>query len=179
MELGINNIAKYQNDLIASAEFNKTRRGHIKANALFSDTALLSVPISLNLVTNTLVKTMGGPEYDIKVNYQKFPQTPDFRGAFSLTKTTDSIMRTTLLCAFIFPTVALFAIQPIQETVTGIKHLQRMNGVSVLSYWGVMYFVDLVVYTLMTLLALIAFSVFDCLLGVKLYQGLEIGIRYN
>lgn len=169
-------MIKYHNKMVVAAEFNETKEGgRISANALFSKSALIGIPVSMNLLTNAIVKTVGGPEYDIQVNYQKFPQTLMFNGITSAQDVSDAIMRTTLLTTFLFPTIALYCIHPIQEILTNIKHLQRMNGVSGLSYWGTMYVADLIVYTLMTLLSLLAFYLSDIFLDIRLYQTKEIG----
>lgn len=178
LKVGRDNIAKYHNNLIVAAEFNKTADGATtNANGLFSKSALLGVPISMNLLTNAIVKTVAGPEYDIQVNYQKLPKSATVDGFMGALDFGLASMRTILFSTFLFPCVALFVIQPIQETLTNMKHLQRMNGVSALSYWGTTYIADLIVYTVMTLLALLAFFVSDILLDVRIYQTKEIGER--
>lgn len=174
--MGRESLARYRNYLITAAEFNKSDSGSmIYANGMWAEAAIISMPISMNLITNALAKTLAGPEYDIRVSYQKLPQTIEFGTILDTGNFFDSLVRIFVLSSFFFPTVALFAIQPVQEVLTSMKHLQRMNGVSSFSYWGITYVADLILYAAMTMLVLLGFMISDMVLGVKLYYAKELG----
>lgn len=69
---GTENLEFYEKSLVTAAQFSKTD-GVIDAIALYSHTALHSLPISLNLMLNSLVKFFLGDSYSINMVNLPFP----------------------------------------------------------------------------------------------------------
>lgn len=55
----------YRQKLIAAAEFNETDKEPL-VNVMYSNLALHGLPISLNLVMNTILKVYAGDEFSIE-----------------------------------------------------------------------------------------------------------------
>lgn len=70
--MGIENIEFYKKYLVAGAKFYKND-GNIEAIALYSNCAYHSLPISINLVMNSLVKFYLGDSYSVSVSNSPFP----------------------------------------------------------------------------------------------------------
>jgi len=165
------NIAEYRNNFIVSAEFNATEN-EILVNGFYSGLAIHSVPLTVNLLSNTFIKTFAGDQHSILISRQALPNTLastriQMPGAESLT-------RVLLFCSFFFPTVALFVLHPLQETMTKVKQLQRMTGVTSVSYWATMFAVDYLIYTTSVLLITLGFYIMDVILDIRLYHTVEI-----
>lgn len=155
-----------------SAEFNSTKNSTILANGLYSGIALHSVPLTMNLLSNALIKAFAGDQHSILISRQQLPNT--IMSSRLQAPEAESLSRVLIFCAFFFPTVALFVVHPLQETITKVKQLQRMTGVTSLSYWGTMFTFDLVLYTICILLITLAFYIMDIILGLRLYYTTEI-----
>ncbi|XP_011644080.1 retinal-specific ATP-binding cassette transporter-like [Pogonomyrmex barbatus] len=168
----LEDIVKYRNNLIVSAEFNTTENNTILANGFFSSLALHSVPLTVNLLSNSFIKAFAGNEHSIVVSRQQLPNT-----LFSTrmeSPDAESISRVMIFCSFFFPTIALFVIHPLQETMTKVKQLQRMTGVTSLSYWSTMFAFDLLIFTVCVLLVTLALYIMDVILDIRLYYRVEI-----
>jgi len=165
------NLVEYRNNLIVSAEFNDTEN-NIWANGFYSGIALHSVPLTVNLLSNSLIKALVGDEYSIIASRQQLPNTI-FSSQIQLPEA-DSMSRVLLFCMFFFPTMSLFVMHPLQETATKIKQLQRMTGVTSLSYWSTMFAIDFLIFTIGVLLITLAFYIMDVILDIRLYYKVEI-----
>ncbi|KAM0731026.1 Phospholipid-transporting ATPase ABCA3 [Formica fusca] len=165
-------IAEYRNNLIVSAEFNATENSTILANGFYSGIALHSVPLTVNLLSNTFIKTFASDQHSILISRQQLPNT--LVSSKLEAPEAESLSRVLLFCSFFFPTVALFVVHPLQETITKVKQLQRMTGVTSLSYWGTMFVFDLLLYTVCILLITLAFYIMDIILDLRLYYRTEI-----
>lgn len=171
LNVSVDNIAKYRNHFIVSADFNSTNNDII-ANGFYSGIALHSVPLTVNLLSNSLIKTFAGDKYSIHVSRQQLPNT------LATTRLempeAESISRTSLFCTFFFITVAFFVSHSWEETSTKVKQLQRMTGVTSVSYWGTMFIFDFLIYTVAVLLIVLAFYLMDIILDIRLYHRIEI-----
>lgn len=165
-------IAKYRNNLIVSAEFNATENSTILANGFYSGIALHSVPLTMNLLSNTFIKKFASDQHSILISRQQLPNT--LMSSKLEAPEAESLSRVLIFCSFFFPTVALFVVHPLQETITKVKQLQRMTGVTSLSYWGTMFVFDLLLYTVCILLITLAFYIMDIILDLRLYYRIEI-----
>ncbi|XP_012054736.1 PREDICTED: ATP-binding cassette sub-family A member 1 [Atta cephalotes] len=165
------NLVEYRNNLIVSAEFNDTEN-NIWANGFYSGIALHSVPLTVNLLSNSLIKALAGDEYSIIASRQQLPNTI-FSSQIQLPEA-DSMSRVLLFCMFFFPTMSLFVMHPLQETATKVKQLQRMTGVTSLSYWSTMFAIDFLIFTIGVLLITLAFYIMDVILDIRLYYKVEI-----
>ncbi|XP_011705290.1 PREDICTED: uncharacterized protein LOC105460538, partial [Wasmannia auropunctata] len=119
-------IVEYRNNLIISAEFNDTESNVTWANGFYSGSAIHSVPLTINLLSNSLIKAFASDKYSIIASRQKLPNT-----LFSTAiQTADLQFFVFIFCSFFFSTVSLFVVHPLQETETKVKQLQRMTGVT-------------------------------------------------
>ncbi|XP_018306221.1 ATP-binding cassette sub-family A member 1 [Mycetomoellerius zeteki] len=164
------NLVEYRNNFIVSAEFNATEN-NTWANGLYSGIAIHSVPLTVNLLSNSFIKAFAGDEYSITASRQQLPNT-----IFStqILPETDSMSRVLLFCIFFFPTISLFVMHPLQETATKVKQLQRMTGVTSLSYWSTMFAFDFLIFTISVLLITLALYIMDVILDIRLYYRVEI-----
>ena len=165
----IRKLNMYRNNFIASAEFNTTA-DVIHANGFYSERAVFGIPATINMLSNTLLKTFTEDDtYSISLTAQAFPKLV----AEPEVMTIDHLTR--LLVIFLAPAVALYVTQPLQENSSGIKRLQSMTGALSLSYWGSMYLFDLVQYTISIVLLIGALVSVDLSMDTQLYHGTEIG----
>ncbi|KYN32310.1 ATP-binding cassette sub-family A member 3 [Trachymyrmex septentrionalis] len=165
------NLVEYRNNLIVSAEFNDTEN-NIWANGFYSGIAIHSVPLTVNLLSNSFIKAFAGDEYSIIASRQQLPNMM-FSSQIQLPEA-DSMSRVLLFCMFFFPTMSLFVIHPLQETATKVKQLQRMTGVTSLSYWSTMFAFDFLIFTIGVLLITLALYIMDVILDIRLYYKVEI-----
>lgn len=176
LALGKENMAIYKYDTIISAEFNKSADGIINANALYSSAATLSIPISVNVVSNTLLKATLGEEYNIEVIYQELPGFSYRVYRYHSVDNAFNFLKSLLLCIFIFPAISLFIVQPWQENASRMKSLQRLSGISSLTYWTSTFFVDLAIFLCFTLFTLMGLVLFDLIFGGNIYHITELVI---
>lgn len=172
LNFSLRDIAEYRNNFVVSAEFNATENSTISANGFYSGTALHGVPLTMNLLSNTLIKAFAGDQYSIEISRQQLPNI--LMSSRLEAPEAESISRVIIFCAFFFSTVALFVLHPLQETATKVKQLQRMTGVTSLSYWGTMFIFDFLVYTICVLMITLAFYIMDIILDLRLYYKTEI-----
>ncbi|KAJ8686329.1 hypothetical protein QAD02_022123 [Eretmocerus hayati] len=171
LDYASDNIFFYDNHMIAAAEFNKTDT-KIVANAFYSEKACYSFPISMNMLSNTILKSLLGDEYSIMLSVQKLPS---LNAIVYLDFSSVQAFTTAIIFVFLFfPTTALFVLHPIRESTANVKQLQRMTGVSSFMYWGTIFFFDLLVYLLMALLIVFGFIYMDYILNLKMYGSKEI-----
>lgn len=167
----MDNLAEYRNNFIVSAEFNDTGNNTL-VNGFYSGVALHSVPLTVNLLSNSLIKIFVNNKHSIQVSRQKLPNT--LASTKRQVPEEESLPRTLIFCSFFFPTVALFLGYPLQERTTKVKQLQRMTGVTSMSYWGTMFILDFLIYTICVLLITLAFYIMDVILDIRLYYRVEI-----
>lgn len=163
---------EYRNNLIISAEFNDTDVNTTWANGFYSGLAIHSVPLTVNLLSNSFIKAFAGDQHSIDISRQQLPNTL-FSTKIELPQA-ESLSRVLIFCSFFFPTVALFVVHPLQETMTKVKQLQRMTGVTSVSYWSTMFAFDFLIFTTCVLLITLALYVMDIILDIRLYYRTEI-----
>ncbi|XP_053973007.1 retinal-specific phospholipid-transporting ATPase ABCA4-like isoform X1 [Hylaeus volcanicus] len=171
LDRSLQDIAKYRNRYIVSAEFNISN-GVLNANGLYSGIAIHSIPLTVNLLSNALIRSAAGSEYSIHVSSQQFPNS--LSSTVLPVPETESLSRVLMFCCFFFPTVALFLVHPFQERETKMKQLQRMTGVSSVSYWCTMFTFDLIILTASVLIIVLGFYAMDVILDIRLYYKIEI-----
>ncbi|XP_031838095.1 ATP-binding cassette sub-family A member 17 isoform X1 [Nomia melanderi] len=167
----VESISDYRNHYIVSAEFNISD-GSLYANGFYSGIAIHSIPLTMNLLSNVLIKSVAGEEYSIRVSSQRLPSSLSATQFY--VPETESLSRVLIFCCFFFPTVALFVVHPFQETETKMKQLQRMTGVTSVSYWCTMFTFDLIIYTASVIIIVFGFYFMDVILDIRLYYRIEI-----
>ncbi|KAJ8686326.1 hypothetical protein QAD02_022120 [Eretmocerus hayati] len=167
MEIGRKDINSYHHYVIAAANFTKTAEGGLSGIALHSSSASFSWPISLNLLTNAILKSLTGDDYSISLTSHQLPYRsagyyPDMPKIVSLSLTIAIIY-------LVYIMVALIVIHPVRETSTTVKQLQRMTGASCFTYWGSMMVFDMAIFLFVTTLIIAAFVGFDISLGLHMF----------
>lgn len=140
----------------------------LNANALYSETAGFSLPIGINIISNTLYKTLSGDDYTISVSDHPLPKLRSYTSY-------DLYTLSLLFTFFLFPAIAFFGIFPSQEISSGLKHLQTMTGIPSYIYWGCQFIVDFVLFLLLIIVCLIALSIVDHVVGLEVYWSTELG----
>ncbi|KAL7306039.1 hypothetical protein TKK_0001504 [Trichogramma kaykai] len=175
MKLIKTNFQYYNNHLIAAAGFDKTSNGTLSVNAFYSNNPFYSLPISVNMLSNTLAKTRLGNDVSISFSLQPLPSsTKLYQDNTMLNGFTTSVIFVFLF----FPTLALFVIHPLRESSTGVKHLQKMTGVSYFSYWGTILLLDFIVFLVLVGLIIGGFIAMDLILDIRIFQQKEILILF-
>lgn len=170
LALAVEDLVAYRTKFIVSGEFSMTNET-IVANGFYLGSALLSVPATVNMMTNTIVKVLtGDDEYSISVSAEELPRSYE---PYSI-QSTNSFVLTLALIAFLGPSVAQYVIQPLQEKSSGVKQLQAMTGASSLAYWGSIYLFDLLQYTVSIIILISLFVIVDTSYGTQYYHGTEI-----
>ena len=175
-------MAAYRNNLIAAATFEVNQLQELKANALYSAesfTAHFSQSISFNLLSNTIIKTLIGDEYQIDLSVQNLISKPylyQFERLYD--NTVFNYIRVLLLIVFLFPSVAMYIIHPLRESSSGIKELQRMTGVTGFLYWGTFFLFDFLVFFISMIFILIGLYCMDLAMDLRFFYGTEISKFY-
>ncbi|XP_043500226.1 ATP-binding cassette sub-family A member 7-like [Polistes fuscatus] len=167
LSLGKKDIVDYHNHLVVSAEFNGTNTSEITANGLYSGTMMHSIPLTMNILSNTILRSLTGEKYSIEISKQQLPDSFSFYEI-------DPLSQVLTLCSFLFPTLALFVIHPLQETSTKVKQLQRMTGVTSVLYWLTMFLFDFLICIISALFITLGFYIMDIILDIRLFRDTEI-----
>lgn len=168
IKLSSKDVTVLRNNLVTAIEFNMTGKS-LNANALYSETAGFSLPIGINIISNTLYKTLSGDDYTISVSDHPLPKLRSYTSY-------DLYTLSLLFTFFLFPAIAFFGIFPSQEISSGLKHLQTMTGIPSYIYWGCQFIVDFVLFLLLIIVCLIALSIVDHVVGLEVYWSTELGI---
>ncbi|KAF7992262.1 hypothetical protein HCN44_001587 [Aphidius gifuensis] len=162
------NKVVYRNKMIVSAEFNRTAN-NLLANGFYSGTAIRGIPITINCISNTLVKHLTDNEaIQIHISSQQLPKNDNKEA-----QSTDASTVTLSMIIFLAPAIAFYVTHPLSEATSGIKQLQDMTGASKISYWGSMFIFDYCQYVISVLLLLASFLSIDIFLGTQFYYGKE------
>ncbi|XP_008205027.1 phospholipid-transporting ATPase ABCA1 [Nasonia vitripennis] len=177
LNLGEENYASYSYRMIAAGEFIH-RRNALRARTLYNSMqATYALPISINLLTNALLKAFLGADYSITVEAQELPHGDMvdriIRRTFGL-EIVEVVIVPMIFVFFFYPLVALFVIHPMKEASTNIKHLQRMTGASGLGYWGTMFLFDFIVMLILIVLTIVGFVVMDVVLDLRMFNAIAI-----
>lgn len=162
--------------MIAAAELNKTAED-ITVNALYSVTASFSLPISINLLTNSILKSLVGDDYTLELTSHQLPKEDDFMGSGGDRDETVLIQAISVFAPFfalLSSICSLFVVHPSTEFTNGIKQLQRMSNASYFSYWGSMFIFDAIFLLLVVIMIIISFVFTDYYLQLRMFQMHEI-----
>lgn len=149
-------------------EFNSAN-----VTAFYSENLGYSVPLTINLLTNAILKNITSDDYSIDLSIQNMGVETDDVFYPRYMQELEPINLAILVLAFI-PAVALFILHPLRESVTRIKHLQQITGASYLTYWGTMFLFDLVVFYLLIALIMTSLVAIDSVFDLRMYYGKEI-----
>lgn len=158
--IGKNNMDDYERSLIVSAEFGSAG-GQINLNAMYGSLALHGLPISLNLLSNSLLEYVKPNAYFINVTNNPIPYETDV-----MTRNIMGSLEKALNWMFLIPLAftimfGLFIIFPQEERMSGVLHLQCMAGVSKFTYWISNFMFDLALYLSLSFITIILLLSFD------------------
>ncbi|XP_063977334.1 uncharacterized protein LOC135162614 [Diachasmimorpha longicaudata] len=163
-------IGIYRNRYIVSAEVNQTQLG-VNVNGFYSGTAYLGIPLTLNTLSNAMLKTVTKDHsHSIEASIQQIPSS----WAIQQREIADGWMITVAIIVYIAPAIGLHVAQPLNEALSGIKQLQNMTGASKLAYWICMFVFDYIQYIISTLVLLGSLILVDQSLDMKFYGETEI-----
>ncbi|KDR09441.1 hypothetical protein L798_00662, partial [Zootermopsis nevadensis] len=156
---GDSNIQKYHTKFIIAAEFNSSASGVEVLNAMFSSTAIHGAPISLNALTNSILKTVSQEKSITAVNHPLQSREHEFGDDIGRYVGVVVLWVTLMPFGLLFVTGSCMTF-PLTERVSKAKQLQLMTGTSPLAYWFTCFMWDLLLYMtiafILTLIVLIA-----------------------
>lgn len=136
--------------------------------------ARFALPISINLVSNAVLKTVFGGDHGIDLSYGElslFKDNSTFGNAINWMHI--GYIVAVILAFFIFPAVSLFVVHPLRERLSNVKHLQRIAGVSATAYWGIIFAFDFVIFLVISVLFVAKFVLTDFLFNLHLFEWQE------
>lgn len=151
------NIAKFREKMIVAAEF-KCYNNSVMANAMYSNTAFHGFPISVNIMSNALLKFFSN-ESSIIFSYEPF-KIKEPQGIAM-----EKILMLTVLWMLCIPLGVLYVVcnfiaNPLLERVSKSKHIKFMAGVNPVTYWLAHFLWDLVCYSVIMIILLVPIIVF-------------------
>ncbi|XP_043460752.1 phospholipid-transporting ATPase ABCA1-like [Leptopilina heterotoma] len=178
VNFGRKDYADYRNNLIGGAEFKTEQFTYKKeVNVLYSEYVDNSVQIMINLVSNTILKKLLGDDHQIYASREQLRNENSFK--FYYHNDTYNYVRALLMLLCLSPTFALYVIQPLKESITGLKKLQKMTGVTGYLYWGSFYLFDLFFFLLTIIIVYIfGFYIMDINGNLQLFHSTEIGVMF-
>nr|CAH7744096.1 unnamed protein product [Callosobruchus chinensis] len=171
---GVENIIYYKEHIIVGAEFDTTSED-IKATALYNVEAIHSVPISFNLITNSIAKALLGDDYSISATNWPLSSRLEFLDNQEYMK-----VKVTLLWLILIPIACLFVLgsfilYPWVEKSTKFDQLQYMCSTTPAFYWFINYISDLAIYALIMVVMAGIISIFSA----PFHGGTEFGILFT
>ncbi|KAF5283848.1 hypothetical protein FQA39_LY04668 [Lamprigera yunnana] len=167
---GVRNIEFYKQHLVIAAEFFQLGEERF-AKAMYSNNAIHGSLISLNLLTNAILKGLTSDQYSVTVQINPLPG-PKVHASGKI-----YLMQVLTLWYCLLPLgmvllTALFIFVPQTERITYIKQLQIMCGISRVLYWLTCYLWHLVLYTLSIGLVLIILYTLNEFLSIShIFRG--------
>lgn len=133
---GLYNISFYHKNLIVGSELNSTDDNYT-INALYGNLPQHGPPISLNLATISLIRTVTKNEnYSISVTNNPLPRSEeDYFEIFNL--------RMIIICSVYGMVISILVPILHTENIIGLRHIQHMIGVSRPTYFFSQLSVDL------------------------------------
>lgn len=141
--------------------------------ALYNDKLDYSVPLSINLATNAILKSMDD-DLSIDLSIQNIENETQYSKDYWPYLQLLDVLTAAVLTLFLLPIIILFVLQPLRESLTHVKHLQRITGASGSTYWGTMFVFDLTVFFILIALIMIGAIAVNYILDLHLYYAQEI-----
>ncbi|XP_025602069.2 phospholipid-transporting ATPase ABCA1-like [Athalia rosae] len=176
LQRAVEDIDYYREQIIVAAEFNSTPDSLI-ANGLYGGAATLSAPLTVNLLSNALLKTFAGDGYSISTRIGSLPQRTE--STFYVDESSirvETVASVMLYLSIFFVVAGLFVVHPLLENSTSVKRLQQMTGLSPVLYWGVMFVFDYGVFVLSTIGMILGLIISDRIFGQEKYGIVELGV---
>ncbi|KAF7277991.1 hypothetical protein GWI33_008987 [Rhynchophorus ferrugineus] len=161
---GLQNIQYYRRHMVASAEFVQSGN-ELQITGLYNALAKHSAPISLNLITNTLSKSLLGEDYSITLSNLPLKDDNNYVKTFS-------DIQIGVLWLLIIPIglmffVGTFIYFPYFELSSNFLQLQFMCGISSRFYWVCLFISDYMLYILFVVIITCISMLWDPFYGPK------------
>lgn len=117
--------------------------------ALYNAMALHSLPISINMITDSLAKTLLGPDASISITNWPLPSLKENVSRQELSEAKIAILWLIMIpigCLFIHGSFIIF---PFAEISTKFVRMQYMCGVKPITYWVVTFAADFIFYAIL------------------------------
>ncbi|VVC36008.1 Hypothetical protein CINCED_3A013120 [Cinara cedri] len=149
-------VFKYRNNLMIAGDFNRTN-----STVIYNNIAIHTPAVAVNLYTNALLQKFSG-------NKEAFISTVNEPIQLEIANVCDSsfvyevviLWLTSFTPGLLFLTGYFMAL-PLNERVSGIKHLQMMTKLSPIMYWATCFLWDYLCYIIIVILSLSAMYSFD------------------
>ncbi|PNF40610.1 ATP-binding cassette sub-family A member 3 [Cryptotermes secundus] len=166
---GESDMQKYRTEFIIAAEFNSSSSGAGMLNAMFSSTAIHSAPISLNVLTNAVLKTNSKEKSITAINHP-LPSREHVSGEGFVRQIGVMVLWMTLMPFGLLFLTGSFMTFPLLERVSKAKQLQLMTGTSPLAYWFTCFAWDLLLYMIVAIIMMFVVLIADPL---NVFNGSE------
>jgi hypothetical protein len=155
-------LGTYRDQYMIAAEFNTTL-----VNAMYNSIPYHSAPVSINLATNTILKTLSPPDKDYTLQVTNHPLQNNLFNR--LTAALTNLAFTTFVPSIFGLLVpiglslfaASFVVFPTEERLSQSKQLQLMTGVSSVTFWGISFLWDFVVMSLAICVMVLCIPIFE------------------
>ncbi|XP_047110492.1 phospholipid-transporting ATPase ABCA1-like isoform X1 [Schistocerca piceifrons] len=156
LQQGVSNIARFREKIIVAAEF-KCDSNSVQANALYSNVALHGFPISVNIMSNAMLKFFNN-KFSIVFSYHPFKTKEP--------QETVPVEIIGLLWVVLTPFAVLYVVSnfvtlPLLERVAKSKQIKFMAGVNPITYWLSHFLWDFVCFTVVIVMLLACIIVCD------------------
>lgn len=164
----------YKFNLVIAAEFNRSSNNIVKLNGYYGDLPSIGVPVTINAMSNALLKTVCGSNCEIDVSYKQLPGPTSQRFSDKALNDAFNTFKTIFLITFFYMATGLFLVLPLRENLAKFKHLQRLSGVSAISYWKATFAADMIVYVLFVVFLLTSLKIFSLTSNVVIFTSLDL-----
>ncbi|GFR20908.1 ATP-binding cassette sub-family A member 3, partial [Trichonephila clavata] len=152
-------IGKYNLHNMVAAQFD-AEKNKTFITSLFNNQAYHSPAIALQDVHNAILKYLTNSSFAFEVTNHPLPRSLSDKGKQQQTDMTEAYQIAQDIMFGMSFLVASFAIFIIKERASGSKHLQRVSGGNLFSYWLASFLWDFLNYLIPCCLVLIVFQCF-------------------
>ncbi|GFT03289.1 ATP-binding cassette sub-family A member 3 [Trichonephila clavipes] len=159
LNVAAQDIGKYNLHNMVAAQFD-AEKNNTFITSLFNNQAYHSPAIALQEVHNAILKYLTNSSFAFEVTNHPLPRSLSDKGKQQQTDMTESYQIAQDIMFGMSFLVASFAIFIIKERASGSKHLQRVSGGNLFSYWLASFLWDFLNYLIPCCLVLIVFQCF-------------------
>ncbi|CAL1288325.1 unnamed protein product [Larinioides sclopetarius] len=161
LEVAVEDVGKYNLHNMVAAKFDaKGSENKTFITTLFNNQAYHSPAVALLEVHNSILKYLSNTSYSFKVTNHPLPRSLADKGKEQQIDMTESYQIAQDIMFGMSFLVASFAVFIIKERASGSKHLQRVSGGNLFSYWLASFLWDFLNYLIPCCLVLIVFLSF-------------------
>ncbi|XP_065331487.1 phospholipid-transporting ATPase ABCA1-like isoform X2 [Cloeon dipterum] len=178
IEIGTKSLLEYRGNYIAAARITSVNET-LRVNGLYSYDSWHSAPISLNLISNALLKYHASSAYEILTENQPLPVNTEGSHMNNYAAMSAAIAFIWLSLAhlgWIFAT-SVNMVLPLQERVLGARQLQIMAGCPLYVIWLSYFIIDAIITSTVTVVVLAVIFPFDT--QHIFTSGTELGVLFS